>query len=63
MRLTDTQRPIRTSASVVAYVCVGRYVCLRRSLRMSASVDAYVCVGCCVCLRRSMRMFIAFIFF
>ncbi|WP_302397394.1 hypothetical protein [Leyella stercorea] len=63
MRLTDTQRPTQTSASVVAYVCVGRYVCLRRSLRMSASVDAYVCVGRCVCLHRSMRMVIAFIFF
>ncbi|WP_302406919.1 hypothetical protein [Leyella stercorea] len=45
MRLTDTQRPIRTSASVVAYVRIGRYVCLRRSMRMSASVVTYVCVG------------------
>ncbi|WP_278797605.1 hypothetical protein [Leyella stercorea] len=47
MRLTDTQRPTQTSASVVTYVCVGRRVCLHRSMRMSASVDAYVCIGRC----------------
>ncbi len=35
-----SRRSLRASASVGAYVCVGRYGCLRRSVRMSASVGA-----------------------
>ena len=34
------RRSMRTSASVDADVCVGRYGHLRRSIRTSASVDA-----------------------
>ncbi|WP_417468212.1 hypothetical protein [Leyella stercorea] len=40
-------RPLRTSASTVADVCVDRCGCLRRPLRMSASTDADVCVDRC----------------
>ena len=37
---------MRTSASVDADVCVGRYEHLRRSMRTSASVDADNKSGC-----------------
>ncbi|WP_419514836.1 hypothetical protein [Leyella stercorea] len=41
------RRPLRTSASTVADICVDRYGCLRRPLRMSASTDADVCADRC----------------
>ena len=49
------RRSMRTSASVDADICVGRYEHLRRSMRTSASVDADICVGRYGHLRRSIR--------
>ncbi|WP_302406309.1 hypothetical protein [Leyella stercorea] len=47
LTLSMLHRPLRTSASTVADVCVDRCGCLRRPLRMSASTDADVCVDRC----------------
>ncbi|WP_455054523.1 hypothetical protein [Leyella stercorea] len=56
LTLSMLRRPLRTSASTVADVCVDRCGRLRRPLRMSASTVADVCVDRCGCLRRPMRM-------
>ena len=49
------RRSVRTSASVGADICVGRYGHLRRSVRTSASVGADICIGRCGHLRRSVQ--------
>ena len=46
------RRSVRTSASVGADICVGRYGHLRRSVRTSASVGADIRVGRCASGKR-----------